>query len=271
MGKFLNTMRQDMKRDWLLIWDLETTSAEPATARVVQLAAVLYTSNTTQTLFNCYCKPPVDISDGAAAVHGISAADVINAESDHSTLSQLADFIEANQARLIMAGHNLMTFDKVILETITGRNFKVPVIDTLVCATRTLPLQPSHKLSNLVKSLNLDSGEGAHDALADVMMVKKLIDYFSSGLMRGWEDLADWCAEPRILTIMPFGKFKGKKFGKAGPGENSKDYVPWFYIDFMRNDFTNPSHDLVATLDHYYGVKFLKTGAKKNDSCISAV
>ena len=249
---------QNVPRDLLFIWDLETTSAEPSTARVVQLAGVTYTPSGTEgtIAFNQLCKPPVDISDGAAAVHGIKQEQLEKEELDHLAMNRLGDFIEHHSDRVIMAGHNLATFDKPILENITGRKFSVPVIDTLVCAIRTLPDVKSRKLSELVVELGLDSGEGAHDALADVNMVKKLVDFFCTGLSMDWEQLAEWCGQPRILGVMPFGKFKGKKFGRAPTASVSKEYVPWFYIRFMLDNFTNPSIDLVATLRHHYQAEF---------------
>lgn len=248
-----------MQRDMMLSFDTETTSNKPDTTRVLQLGAVVtyLDSGEDRVISNTLCNPGVGISPEAQAVHGISQEMVEGKPSDEEAVRELCEFIYDHKDRLILAGHNAITFDDPIIWRISGMpRLKLPIIDTLVCATRTLPDAPSHKLGDLITHLNLGSAEGAHDAMADITMVQNLVKFFTEGLKKNHVELAEWVAVPRVLKTAHFGKFKGRLWGKAPDPSKKGNYVPWHYAKFVADNFTDPSPDLVATIRDKYGIKF---------------
>ncbi len=247
-------------RDILLTFDTETTSNKPETARVVQVGGVAtyLEGNYDHVVVETICNPGVAISPEAEKVHGYSQAMVENAIADTQACRELCQFICDNKDRVVLAAHNGISFDVPIIWRVAEMEpVRVPIVDTLVCALRTLPFAKSHKLSELVEELNLGSAEGAHDAMADIAMVQNLVKYFSEGLKKNWEEIAEWVAEPRILKVCHFGKHKGKLWGRPpNPAEKDK-YVPYWYIKFMCDNF-DPTPDLIATIKAKYNMRFVK-------------
>lgn len=236
-----------MSRD-IFAFDFETTSAKPDSTRVVQLAAM----RENEVLFNGLCNPGLAISREAEEVHGISQAMVENAPPDHEEVGKMAQYLIDNWDALYLAGHNINAFDVPILWRIAGVSnppaFKT--IDTMVCALRVLPNAPNHKLTGLIEHLGLGGDEKAHDALGDIQMVFKLINAFKAGLKMTTEELADWLAIPRVLSICTYKKHKGQKWGR-NPGD-----VPYYYAKFLVNNFDSMTKDLALTLQVHYGLRF---------------
>lgn len=256
----------------LVIFDFETTSATPATARVVQLAALqldLTVENPeAHELINTLCNPGVEIHHEAAAVHGISDEMVKDAEPDEDVCISFVSYLDEVEG-LMLATHNGTTFDIPILERLgfgkKGVLKGIPHIDTLILAQRLWPLAPTHKLSNddptapgLIQFLKIGSGAGAHDALADIRMVWDLIKHSAAYRGCSVEDLAAWCAEPYVHDICHFGKHKGKPYGKG------KGCVPWFYVNWCAENWDSASIDQQATLLHHYGIRFKFPGALRS-------
>lgn len=234
-----------MSRD-IFAFDFETTSNKPETTRVVQMAAM----RESEVIFNCLCNPGLAISDGAYEVHGISNEMVANEPPDYEKVREMADYVIEHQDSIYLAGHNITTFDIQIMWKVAGITNPpdIPKIDTMICAIRTLPNAPNHKLSDLVAFLGLSGGEKAHDALGDIQMVFKLIERFKSALKMDTDELANWLATPRILTTCYLGKHKSKEWGR-GAGK-----VPYFYAEWISQNFDPISKDLAATLKHHYGL-----------------
>ena len=242
----------------LLGYDTETTSNKPQTTGVVQLGAVLRNeAGESSALFNQLCDPGMPISAEAESVHGISSEMVQGAESDTAAMKKLYRFVDENQNRIIIVGHNICGFDLPILWRIGGEGRRLPIlwIDTLVAAVRVFPDAESHKLSDLTEWLQLGSVENAHDAMADIEMVFALADYIRRGLMKSWEEMANWCMTPRVLTRAHFGKHKGKLWGRPERGDN-RAYVPRPYVKFICDKFEDPIPDLIETVKAKYGLRF---------------
>lgn len=249
-------------RDILLTFDTETTSNKPASARVVQIAAVAnYLSDPEEdhVIVNAICNPGVTCSPEASAVHGITEEMYKDKAPDIEEVRKVTDFITEHQDRIIIAGHNALTFDVPIIWRVGQRDkVEVPIIDTYIAAYRTLPTQASHKLGELTQALNLGSAEDAHDAMGDIIMVQNLIKFFSDGLKMNWEQMAEWIGTPRVLKYCPFGKNKGKIFGRSPNPAESKNYVPFYFIKWMCENFDDPSPDLIATVREKYSMRFAK-------------
>lgn len=241
----------------LLMFDFETGSNVPETTSVVQIGAVRKRANGEPDIgvFNQLCKPGTPSSQSAIDVHGITDDMVKDAEPDVIAVKRLHAYVK--KEAVILAGHNIIGFDMPILWRIGGEVLPILWIDTLVCATRVYPEAESHKLGGLVEWLKLGSTENAHDAMADIGMVGALVAHFKKGLMKSsYEDMAGWCMTPRILKRAHFGKHKGKLWGRPGAGESSGKYVPYWYIKFITDKFTNVTPDMKATIKAKYNMRF---------------
>ena len=73
----------------VVVWDLETTGLSKSEDRIVQFGAVRYNSDGTVEEFNYLINPEMPISEGATQVHGITDADV----SDAQTFADLAQHL----------------------------------------------------------------------------------------------------------------------------------------------------------------------------------
>lgn len=244
----------------VVIYDFETTSNRPDTTRVVQTAWINVNTLTGEIReqFNILSNPEVDIHHEAQEIHGISNEMVKGQPIDREIIARLASYLDASDPSLIMAGHNSTTFDLPILERMSGATFRDrPSIDTLVLAQRTWLDAPNHKLSDLVKWLGIDDGEGAHDALADIKMVWKLIQKLCEVHGKTVQELAEWNSVPHVQKICGIGKNKGKPWGRE------TGCVPWFFVNWMVTNWDSASPDMQATILHHYGKRFKFKGAMR--------
>jgi DNA polymerase III epsilon subunit-like protein len=258
----------------ILCFDTETTSEKPHSCRVVQVAAIGVTNDPAtgalelQTIMDEITDPGLESSDAATAIHGIGPEHWAGKRRDSEAIAELYAWMSANYlsadgtSQFTVAGHNVRWFDLPILWRIAEQEplFGLPVIDTMICAQRIYPLAPSHRLTTnpkepdkvgLIEWLQLGQVEGAHTAAGDALMVHRLVEHFCGGLQKTPLELATWCNEARILKYCPFGKHKGKPWGK-GPG-----CVPIGYARFIADNF-DPSPDLEVTIRHNYGFRFKK-------------
>lgn len=234
----------------IVIQDWETTDKVPSLARGVQFAALALTDEGEFIIGDQLCNPGEPIHPGASEVHGITDEMVLDAEPDSEVAHEYRDFL-AGVPGVITAGHNSLTFDNPITDRLSEGNPHPPVssyphIDTMILAQRVYPNAPNHKLSDLVKWLELGDGEGAHDALADVRMVGVLIQHFSEKTGKTPFQLAEWIREPFVYETCHFGKHKGKDWKS----------VPIFYVKWMTQNWTDPSPDLRATIKHHFNLEF---------------
>jgi DNA polymerase III alpha subunit (gram-positive type) len=256
----------------LLGYDTETTSNQPSTTRVVQLAALRRNlKGEISTVFNQLCNPGCDISDGAKEIHGISTEMVRDAEPDHEAMKRFYAYVFANKDEIIIVGHNIVTFDLTILWNLGGPKIPILFIDTFVAATRVFPESHSHKLADLVQWLELGDFTKAHDAEADIKMVFLLCDYIFNGLKHSdrdrynwtYKDFAEWCMRPRVLKRAHFGKHHGKLWGKPLPGESRAKYVPESYIRYICDKWEDPSPDMIETIWQKYRYRFKKLARRR--------
>jgi DNA polymerase III epsilon subunit-like protein len=261
----------------IIAFDTETTTADPKTTRVVQLAAIKVTEGQEEVIVNCICDPERVISAEAEAIHGISQARVAGQVKDHVAVCRLTEQLAqlALETSVILAGHNSIGFDTKIVYRLAEKSpsrelwNRLPHIDTYIAAIRLLPDSPNHQLSTLAVHYGLVSKEEAetkaHDALFDIGMVVKLIPLLLSEYKKQFlndefavvslTDFADWLKIPMVLKRIHFGKHRGKLYGR-GKYEDRHLYIPSFYINFITEKFTNPLPDLAATIKHHYGKDF---------------
>jgi len=232
----------------IIIFDTETTDRD-INNRLVQLA---YKNLSTGEFVNEYFKPSIPITFGAMAVHHITNEMVENkkpfAESEHK--KNLIDSVVEN----IFVAHNA-PFDIQVLKN-EGVEVKKN-IDTLRVARHLLESE-QYSLQYLRYSLGLNVVADAHDALGDVLVLESLFQYLSKIVKDKFtldsdEKIVDKLLElndlPVLLTVVNFGKYKGKSF--ADVAEVDKGYLQWLFGSETQKSEPEQNKELVYTLKHY--------------------
>ena len=153
-------------RDFTVI-DIETTTNVVDEAEVVEIAAVRVRDRAIVDELTSLVRPARGIDPNAAAVHGISEAEVAGAP----TFAELWPRVRAFCGTDTLVAHNGHHFDFPILERLSG--------DTLVGTYDTLPLARrlhagSASLSGLAAHFGIDTGR-SHRALDDTRTLAKVL------------------------------------------------------------------------------------------------
>lgn len=151
----------------LISLDLETTGADPATARIVEIALVESRPHGAVVLLSRRVNPGCPIPAEATAVHGISEADVASC----APFEEIATEVGAHLLGADLVGYNLRAFDLPILR----REFEAAgvawpceeanVIDPMVVFRE----HWAFSLANAVRFYLGREHTGAHGAKADAI------------------------------------------------------------------------------------------------------
>ena len=198
------------------ITDTETVGLNPPAQPASGVVEVAWASIDPITLeitdqFVSRVNPGCPIDPRASAVHGISDADV----ADCQTLGE----VFKPKGPTVNCGHN-SAFDVKFLspyyENLAGS------LCTLALARQYIKDAPNHKLGTLVQHLGLAGGK-AHSALGDVHSTIQLLRVLVDKAGRDLPTLVAAARKPKIIHIMPFGKYRGQSVLTL-----PKDYVVWF-------------------------------------------
>lgn len=160
-----------------VVVDLETTGIDPATDRILQMAAIVIdgTGRIVES-FDTVVKPeyPEEYTHGAEHIHGISQAEVANGMPLRQALTQLADITRGKH----FTAHNA-PFDIGFLHAESQRvgfNYAVTqFIDTLQLARRTdVERTRKHSLEALCAHYGIER-ERQHEAKADATATAELL------------------------------------------------------------------------------------------------
>ena len=202
----------------IVFFDTETTGANPAEAKIVELGYVvtdvdLNVLNSWRTLVD----PEMPIPADAAGVHHITDEDVYNAP----TLAQISEACLAplQQPGVILVAHNA-PFDIQVARNLLPETFDV--IDTLQLAKRYIPDSPNHKLGTLMYHCGLTVRKNTHSAIEDCMICVDLLRHIMRLTGKDIPALITASNEPLLIRIMPFGKHKGMKMEEV-----PRDYLRW--------------------------------------------
>lgn len=236
-----------MSKIALITYDYETTGADSSKDLPVQTAAVMSIDNGPHLpIVHALSNPGIKIHKEATEVHGILQHMIRGYPHPAIIVSMLATYVDSlsdADYTVIIAGHNHIRFDNKISVRLGWECInKYPQIDTFILARRYRPMADNHKLSDTYETAFGDSLEGAHDAMADVLGVARLVDYYCEVLKMDTLELANFCDIPQRMWVIPFGKHKGKTFKKAGYG----------FIKFMMQETDIASQDI----DFLHTVKY---------------
>ena len=214
--------------------DFESTGVSPIHDRPVQVGLVLrlYENGayTDHPMIDMLCNPGKPIDPGAAAIHGISDAQVAHAPSAYDTVDYLAQTVAyyAQGRESYVCTYNGYSYDLPMANSTLGRPaFSIPHVDVLRMVRHKFPevrgAQGGKKLTELYEVFLGRPLVNAHDAVADICAT---LDLLSDLLQRTGLSLAQLAEEqrtPRPYAIMPLGKYIGLRV----------DEVPRSWAQFM--------------------------------------
>jgi len=229
----------------LVTYDYETTGPEPKVDLPVQTAATLSIDGGDHLpIVHAISNPGKKIHPEAVKVHGISQTMVLGYPHPSIIVWMLESYVESLQdsGRLvIIAGHNHIRFDNVVSINLGWEEIiDYPQIDTIILARRANPTATNHKLSYTYQQAFGEELTGAHDAMADVLGVARLVDYYCEYFDMNYIELAEFCGTPQAMKVIPFGKHKGKTMKQAGYG----------FVRYMmqKTDIANTDADFLHTV-----------------------
>lgn len=157
--------------------DVEGNGQQPPD--LVELGVVSIVSGVIGEPVTWLCKPDRPITPIARRIHGIQNAMVAVAP----PFSEVEANIRANLDGAVLVAHNAGVDMGVLRRKMPGFT-PAAVLDTLKLSRRLLPGQPSHRLSELARSLRLDrelpDGMHPHRAGYDVLVTARLFVYLAS-------------------------------------------------------------------------------------------
>ncbi len=154
----------------MTIYDIETTSDDPESAEIIQLAAVSAINDGED--YNQFVKPPHKIPKSSTQINNISDKQV-ESEPYIEKVLQKQEFWNLIKDRILI-GHNIAEFDKPVLDRdlkrCLGQELSNPYYDTLATARRLYPRE-SCSLEALATKFNIEY-DLMHDALADAQVTR---------------------------------------------------------------------------------------------------
>jgi DNA polymerase-3 subunit epsilon len=229
----------------LSIFDLETDSADPATARIVELAVTTVCPDGKSSSLRKRFNPGVPIPADATRVHGITDADVRDEMAFRDFAPTVADLFGDND----LAGYGLARFDiRVLSEEMKRANVPFSldgraIIDAYVLYSKLRP----RTLSACVKEWLGREHVGAHAADNDVRATIECLDAMLSneqpddgtGLMPNTVPaLVEYLKDPSVVDaggfftkahdgviLLKIGKHRGSDL--ASVAKRHPDYLRW--------------------------------------------
>ena len=229
-------------------FDLETSGVSVHLDRPVQLGLVmrLYENGTytDYPTINMLCNPGKPIDPGAAAIHGISDAQVASAPSAYDAVDYLAKTVAyyAQGREAYVATYNGYSFDVPMANnTLSRQAFTIPHIDVLRMVRHKFPevrgALGGKKLTELYEVFLGRPLENAHDAVADIGSTLDLLGALLERTGMSLAQLAEEQSKPRAYRVLPLGKYMGA----------AVEQVPRSWYQFMQDKQLDP--DLRATVD----------------------
>lgn len=180
------------------ILDTETTGLvkpTPCEIAFVEIDEELNILSEVSTLVN----PLKEIDAGATGIHGITNNMVIG----KPTMEEVKSLLPSD---FKIIGHNI-GFD---LRAIKPHIKPSMALCTLSLARQYVKNTSNHKLETLQRELNLPIRK-SHSALGDCLTVLDLLKYITNFSGVNLNTMFLRAQEPRMISVMPYGKHKGKR------------------------------------------------------------
>ncbi len=220
----------------ILFFDTETTGNTPED-RIIQLA--IKERSVPTPILNELFNPGVSIPFESSAVHHISNRMVEGKPrfKESPRYQEIKNLFESPET--IVVAHN-SAFDVAML---TSEDINPTNIICTYKNIRALDIEnnfSNYKLQFLRYALDMELDVGAHDALADVIVLEKLFEYMLNKMkeagkseQEALEDMINRTKEPAFIRELNFGKHKGmrvEEVAKIDPG-----YLSWLLAEKLKN------------------------------------
>ena len=230
-------LRRASTKPIAIAYDLETTSAWPATAEVVQLAFTNVANSDEH--FQALVLPEGGVDGGAAAVHGYTKASLKKKRALPFDVAwgMARDWLDAvrDDRPVVLAAHNGDRFDHPILRRLVAKHAAEADLasalwfDTLPLAREAFPDRRgpgSHTLGRLFSDATGGPLGGAHDALADARAVAEVWPWLVERRGEAWDDHLAALAAPRAAAKPKRKRRAPAKAAAAGPPPEDIESLP---------------------------------------------
>lgn len=212
-----------LTRETFLCVDCETTGLDVDKDRIIEVAAIRFTLETSLDEYQTLVDPQCPIPEESQKIHNISEKMVAGQPTIDQILPELLAFIGETRIVGHGVGFDLQLIDNAAKRAGLESNLATrPYIDTLRLA-RLYGDSPNNSLGQLARHFNI-AADGAHRAMTDVQMnievFKHLVRRFKTT-----KELFDTLAKPIRMKYMPLGKHKGRAFSD----------IPLAYLQWAAN------------------------------------
>jgi DNA polymerase III subunit epsilon len=220
-----------LKTDTFICLDCETTGLDPKVDRIIEIAYVKFTLDTTLESFETLVDPNTPIPEVSMAIHHISQ-DMVRGK---PTIDQILPVLLEKIRGHIIVGHGIKLDIEFIAEESIRNNIQSLVrqertIDTLRLA-RLYGQSPTNSLERLRQHFNIED-EGAHRAMNDVVVNIEVFKYLAQNF-KTTEEILKRLEKPILLKMMPLGKHKGRPFSEV-----PTEYLRWALTKDFDMDLT---------------------------------
>ncbi|MCX6989843.1 MAG: DUF3820 family protein [Chlamydiae bacterium] len=209
-----------LKNELFVCLDLETTGLVPETDHIIEVAAVLFTSEGIVKSFETLIDPGCPISPESMAIHHITDDMVKGKPSIADVLPQIIQFV----GRHTIVGHGI-TMDIAFLVQAAKKlsihsNLATQLFFDTLRLARLYGESPTNSLQKLREHFNIPA-EGAHRAMNDVLVNIEVFKFLTVNF-KTKEQVEERLSRPIPLKTMPLGKHKGRPFA-----EIPVEYLQW--------------------------------------------
>lgn len=178
MKKRGRAFQKNMASRNYVVLDLETTGLSYKQDEIIEIAAIKYCGQKTDT-FSQLIKPKSVIPENITDLTGITNEMVQDADSIEIVLPKFLEFI--GNFRLV--GHNIKTFDILFInkacQDLGLPRIKNEITDTLPLARKAVPRLANYKLSTICDFYHVDASN-AHRALDDCYLCNECYRHFQA-------------------------------------------------------------------------------------------
>lgn len=213
----------------VLIHDYETTGVDVFSDRPVQIGVA---DGTGRILMSTLCDPCMPIAAEAEQVHGIGAGKLVGFP-DYLAALYAEYRLFTGYENPILAGFNTSMFDDPMMEACLGFRLPFRKLDLLDVIYRYYPSMEQKKLTQLYQQFTGEELAGAHGAIQDCVGTAVVLRHVCEEHKKSVEELVDELSRPKVYSVMPIGKHRGKPIGEVDKG-----WAQWMLrnADRMRPD-----------------------------------
>lgn len=217
-----------------VVFDVETTGTDPATARMIQIAALKVVHGEPDQWFETLVNPGVDLPLHITRLTGIMPEQLESAPPPREALLRFREFV----GDLVLVAHN-GTYDLAVLNAEADRAglnpIVNPLVDTLELAVLVLPGLRQYTLGSLGAYLGIAfDPESLHDARADVRLTRDVFEL----LRTRWAERPSWLRNT-VAELLPPTEWVTAAYLPGATGPRPTSWAP-ILLEAIRPQQLNP-------------------------------